>query len=69
VFEAQQEHPEQLRELRKGYAIDTIDGKDFYWGRIIVPDHDELKREILRYYHDHQLAGHPGITNTVITVA
>ena len=34
----------------------------------MVPDDEELKREILRHFHDHELAGHPGIANTITAV-
>ena len=34
----------------------------------MVPDDEELKREILRHFHDHELAGHPGIANTIMAV-
>src|ERR1700679_2998690 len=61
VFEAQSEHEEQMNNLSKDFALDTIEGKRFYRGRIVVPENDELKQQILRQYHDHQLAGHPGI--------
>ena len=32
-----------------------------YQGRVVVPNDEDLKRQILRLYHDHLLAGHPGI--------
>ena len=34
-------------------------------GLIYVPDHDNLRLEILQIYHDHKLSGHPGIRKTV----
>jgi hypothetical protein len=45
-----------------------VEEKEFYQGRVVVPDDDELKRWVLQQYHDHQLAGHPGITNTTTAV-
>jgi hypothetical protein len=68
VFEAQKEHKEQITNLQKEYALDKVDGKWFYQAQPVVPDEEELKRQILGQYHDHQLAGHPGIANTVIAV-
>jgi hypothetical protein len=68
VFDAQQEHGGQITNLRGEHALDEIDGKWFYQGRPVVPDEEELKKEILKQYHDHQLAGHPGIANTVVAV-
>ena len=32
---------------------------------IYVPDHDNLRLEILRMHHDHRLSGHPGIRKTI----
>jgi hypothetical protein len=40
----------------------------FYQGQLIVPDEEELKRQILQQYHDHLLAGHPGIANMILAV-
>ena len=34
----------------------------------MVPDRQELQRRILQQYHDHEMAGHPGIANTMIAV-
>ena len=34
----------------------------------MVPDKQELQQSILRQYHDHELAGHPGIANTTVAV-
>lgn len=33
--------------------------------RIYVPDGENLRLDILRQHHDHQLAGHPGIKKTI----
>jgi hypothetical protein len=68
VFDTQQKYGGQIADLRGEYALDEVDGKWFYQGRLIVPDEEELKRQILRQYHDHQLVGHPGIANTVVAV-
>ena len=46
-----------------------IDGIWENQGRVVVPDDDNLKRQILRLYHDHPLAGHPGILRTERLVA
>ena len=35
-----------------------------YQGKAIIPDDDNLKRQILRLYHNHPLARHPGILRT-----
>jgi hypothetical protein len=69
VYEAQEEHEEQMKGLRKEFSMDVMEGKTFYQGRLIIPDEEELKRQILQQYHDHPLAGHPGIANTILAVA
>jgi hypothetical protein len=69
VHEAQEQHEEQMKGLQKEFAMDVIEGKEFYRGRLVVPDEEELKRQILQQYHDHPLAGHPGIANTILAVA
>jgi hypothetical protein len=69
VQEAQEEYKEQMRKLREEFAMDIIEGKEFYRGKLVVPDEEELKRRILQQYHDHPLAGHPGIANTIFAVA
>ena len=59
VFKEQEDHPEQMEELRKGYPLDQVDRHWFCKGRPVVPDKQELQRSILQQYHDHNLAGHP----------
>jgi hypothetical protein len=43
-------------------CIDDITGP--HWvdpkGRLVVPPNDDIHREILRDWHDHRGAGHPG---------
>jgi len=34
-------------------------------GLIYVPDYNDLRLLITRVFHDHQLAGHPGVTKTI----
>jgi hypothetical protein len=68
VYDEQGEHEAQMENLQKEYPLDLVDQKWFNRGRPVVPDDEELKREILRHFHDHELAGHPGIANTVMAV-
>ncbi|CCO34727.1 Retrotransposable element Tf2 155 kDa protein type 3 [Rhizoctonia solani AG-1 IB] len=37
----------------------------FYQGRILVPDVNELREELLRIFHDSPMAGHPGRQRTL----
>jgi hypothetical protein len=57
-----------MEELRKEYPLDQVGERWFNQGRPVVPDEEELKRNILRQYHDHGTAGHPGISNTTVAV-
>src|SRR5882672_10316529 len=34
-------------------------------GQLYVPDHQATQLDVLHSYHDHRLAGHPGITKTI----
>jgi hypothetical protein len=47
VHEAQEVHEEQMKKLREEFAMDVIEGKEFYRGRLVVPDEEELQRQIL----------------------
>ena len=68
VYDEQGEHEEQMKNLQKEHPLNLVDQKWFNRGRLVVPDKEELKREILRHFHDHELAGHPGIANTIMAV-
>jgi Integrase zinc binding domain len=44
---------------------------DAHWWKAdapVVPENDQLRRDILQRYHDHPLAGHPGISNTLYAI-
>ncbi len=40
------------------------EGRLYLRDRLYVPDHDELKAELLRRYHESPIAGHPGRAHT-----
>jgi hypothetical protein len=62
---AQERNSEQIRKWQNEFATDTIEGSEYYQGKLLVPENGDLRRRILEQYHDHQLAGHPGIVNTI----
>jgi hypothetical protein len=68
LWEAQKTHRKQMEQLQKEHSIDMVEGKAFYQGRLVVPDNEEMKRKVLQQCHDHGLAGHPGIMNTILAV-
>ena len=43
----------QLKKLDEGSIL-------FFKGKNYVPKDNELRRDILRMFHDHKMAGHPG---------
>ena len=36
-----------------------------YKGLLYVPNNPDVRLDILRFHHNHRLAGHPGITKTI----
>ena len=69
VFTVQEEYKEWITELQQSSPLDKIEGRWFYCGCPVVPRNEELQREILKQYHGHPLAGHPGIMNMIATLA
>jgi hypothetical protein len=57
-----------MKNLQKEHPLNLVNQKWFNQGWPVVPDNEELKREILRHFHDYELAGHPGIANTMMAV-
>ena len=35
-----------------------------YWGRVFLPDKDDIRKDIVKLHHDHQTTGHPGYLKT-----
>ena len=64
VFATQRRYEDEMKRLQENFSINKLDDKWFYHGRPIVPEEEGLRRQLLLQYHDHPLAGHPGITNT-----
>ena len=48
------------------WTIDKSDGRNilFYKGKNYIPRNIELRRDIVRSFHDHETAGHPGELGT-----
>jgi hypothetical protein len=55
--------PPSVKRGFKDYKIEA--GLLFYQGRILVPDVNELREELLRIFHDSPMAGHPGRQQTL----
>jgi hypothetical protein len=50
--------PAYIRKGFKDYQMEA--GLLFYQGRIVVPDNENLKRDLIAAFHDSPMAGHPG---------
>src|SRR5208282_3764925 len=59
-----------LRKDLEDWTITEKDGRKmlFYQGRNYVPKDDNLRRDILKLYHDHEMAGHPGELETFTSI-
>jgi transposase InsO family protein len=56
--------------IRKAYRDYRLDNKILlFQGKVLVPDNNDLKREILKLYHDSPLVGHPGQQRTLELVS
>lgn len=69
VFTAQGRHKKWIEELRQDFPLDKVEEWWFYHGHPVVPEDEELRQGLLQQYHDHPLAGHPGIINTTTALA
>lgn len=62
---------QQLSEgVRKSKLIslgecEVLNDRLYYRGRMVIPDHDELKIKLLRHTHNSPVGGHPGRTRTL----
>jgi hypothetical protein len=55
--------PAYIRKGFKDYQMDA--GLLFYQGKIVVPDNEDLKRDLISAFHDSPIAGHPGQQRTL----
>jgi RNase H-like domain found in reverse transcriptase/Integrase zinc binding domain len=61
-----EEGPTSLKNNLQDWKIEEIDGWKtiFFKGKNYIPKDLELRRDIVRMYHDHETAGHPGELET-----
>jgi RNase H-like domain found in reverse transcriptase/Integrase zinc binding domain/Reverse transcriptase (RNA-dependent DNA polymerase) len=69
VYDAQEGQATAMAELQKAHGLVSQNHHWFQQGCPVVADKLELKQKILRWYHDHETAGHPGVGNMWIAVA
>ena len=61
-----QEGPTNLKNDLEDWKIEEVDGRKtiFYKGKNYIPKDQELRRDVVKMYHDHETAGHPGELET-----
>ena len=61
-----QEGPTSLKNNLEDWKIEEVDGKKmiFYKGKSYIPKDQELRQDMVKMYHDHETAGHPGELET-----
>jgi hypothetical protein len=59
--------PAYIRKGFKDYQMEA--GLLFYQGWIVVPDNEDLKRDLIATFHDSPIAGHPGQQQTLELVS
>ena len=61
-----QEGPTNLKNDLEDWKIEEVNGRKmiFYNGKNCIPQDQELRRAVVKMYHDHETAGHPGELET-----
>ena len=61
-----QEGPTSLKNDLEDWKIEEVEGKKmiFYKGKNYIPKDQELRRDVVKMYHDHETAGHLGELET-----
>jgi Integrase zinc binding domain/RNase H-like domain found in reverse transcriptase len=62
----QEEGPASIQNNLENWKIEEVDDQKtiFYKGKQYIPKDQELRRDILKLFHDHETAGHPGELET-----
>ena len=62
----QEEGPTDLKNDLQNWKIEKVNKKRtiFYKGKNYIPKDQELQRDIVKMFHDHETAGHPGELET-----
>ena len=61
-----QEGPTSMKNDLEDWKTEEVDGRKtiFYKGKNYIPKDQELQRDVVKMYHDHETAGHPGELET-----
>ena len=69
VMTAQENHKEYLKSLIEKYSLTQNDHLWFYQNmKLIVPEDNELRWEVISLYHDSTTIGHPGTKRTRLAI-
>jgi RNase H-like domain found in reverse transcriptase/Integrase zinc binding domain/Integrase core domain len=66
IKELLEQGPKEAKKDLEDWEVENFEGENilFYKGKNYVPIDVELRREIVKRYHDHQTVGHPGELQT-----
>ena len=66
----QRNGPTNLLNIISDWKIEEINGQKtiFYKGKNYIPRDQDLRRDIVKMFHDHEMAGHPGELKTYNSV-
>jgi RNase H-like domain found in reverse transcriptase/Integrase zinc binding domain len=65
VLDAQLAHPTLLHTWAFHFNLTESDSAWYHGSTLVVVEDNKLRREVSSLYHDHRLAGHPGISKTL----
>jgi RNase H-like domain found in reverse transcriptase/Integrase zinc binding domain/Reverse transcriptase (RNA-dependent DNA polymerase) len=65
VLDAQLAHPDLLHSWASHFNLSESASAWYHGSALVVMEDNELRREVSSLYHDHRLAGHPGILKTL----
>jgi hypothetical protein len=65
----QQQGRTEIRDWETTWPIKEKEGVFYHHGWMVVPQNSELQKQLLQQYHDHIMAGHPGIKNMLHALA
>jgi hypothetical protein len=66
-----EKRPNIWKDKLKDWRLEKLDKENilFFRGKNYVPKDDKLRKDILRMFHNHETAGHPGELETYNSVA
>jgi Integrase zinc binding domain len=64
VLDPQLASPDLLHLWASHFNLTESDSAWYHGSALVVVEDNELRREVSSLYHDHRLAGHPGISKT-----